>query len=103
MKEQAKTGISRRSFLTGAAATGALAAAAGLMGCAPQQAADGKTEAGNAGAAAAGHTWDVKPDPIPESDIAGTTDVDVVVIGAGNAGVAAACSAVEEGLKVTVI
>ena len=37
MKEQAKTGISRRSFLTGAAATGALAAAAGLMGCAPQQ------------------------------------------------------------------
>ena len=44
-------------------------------------------------------TWDVKPDPIPESDIAGTTDVDVVVIGAGNAGVAAACSAVEEGLK----
>ena len=113
MKEQAKTGISRRSFLTGAAATGALAAAAGLMGCAPQQAADGKTEAGNAGAAGAGeggassaagsHTWDVKPDPIPESDIAGTTDVDVVVIGAGNAGVAAACSAVEEGLKVTVI
>ena len=113
MKEQAKTGISRRSFLTGAAATGALAAAAGLMGCAPQQAADGKTEEGNAGAAgageggassaAAGHTWDVKPDPIPESDIAGTTDVDVVVIGAGNAGVAAACSALEEGLKVPVI
>ena len=29
--------------------------------------------------------------------------MDVVVIGAGNAGVAAACSAVEEGLKVTVI
>lgn len=111
MGNQETSGISRRSFIAGAAATGAFAAAAGLMGCSPQatsgqdsaSAADANAGSGSQGAASAGHSWDVKPDPIPESDIAETVDVEVLVIGAGNAGVAAACSSVEKGLKVTVI
>ena len=42
--------LSRRSFLTGAAATAGLAAFAGLTGCAPQNAANGETYASAASA-----------------------------------------------------
>lgn len=110
MGEKQLHGLSRRSFLTGAAATGALAAAAGLMGCAPQASSGQDTSSGTAnagagetGSTAGGHSWDKKPDPIPASDIAETIETDVLVIGAGNAGVAAACSSIEKGLAVTVI
>lgn len=110
MARTEQRGISRRNFLTGAAATGALAAAAGLIGCAPQASGEAASSEGASaeGAAAqkgqaANWSWEVKPDPIPESDIAETIEVDVLVIGAGNAGVAAACSSVENGLKVVVL
>lgn len=104
MSKQKAKGITRRGFVTGAAAAGALAAAAGLIGCAPQSGPSEGSDAGiDAGVSAGGHSWDVKPDPIPESDIAETIDVEVLVIGAGNAGVAAACSSVEKGLKVAVL
>lgn len=104
MSKQKAKGITRRGFVTGAAAAGALAAAAGLIGCAPQSGPSEGSDAGiDAGVSAGGHSWDVKPDPIPESDIAETVDVEVLVIGAGNAGVAAASSSVEKGLKVAVL
>ena len=105
MIENERAGMSRRSFITGAAATGALAAAAGLMGCAPQESSGGEAASSGdaAPSAATGHSWDVKPDPIAESDIAETVDCDVLVIGAGNSGVAAACSSIEKGLKVVVV
>lgn len=110
MDNRETKGMSRRSFLSGAAATGALAAAAGLMGCAPQGAtgtSEQKTSSSAAetstGTSATGWSWETKPEPIAESDIAETVETDVLVIGAGNAGVSAACSAVEHGLAVTVI
>lgn len=107
MGEKDTIGISRRSFLTGAAATGALAATAGLMGCAPSTAdkatSDGAASTESDSAGKAGYSWETKPEPISESEITETVDTDVLVIGAGNAGVSCACSAVENGLKVTVL
>ena len=92
-------GISRRNFLTGAALA-SVAAGAGLAGCAPS--ADKKTtEAVGAADSAAQYEWEKAPEPI--SDIAETVDTDILVIGAGLSGCACACSAAENGGKVTVV
>lgn len=48
--EETKKPLSRRSFLTGAAATAGLAAVAGLAGCAPESAATAPSEGGSAAA-----------------------------------------------------
>ena len=95
--------ISRRNFLTGAALAGAAAASLGIAGCSP--AASTSTEGGDAASTESGqstqYSWEVKPDPI--ADIAETVDTDILVIGAGLAGCACACSAAENGGKVTVV
>ena len=92
-------GISRRNFLTGAALA-SVAAGAGLAGCAPS--ADKKTtEAVGAADSTAQYEWEKAPEPI--SDIAETVDTDILVIGAGLSGCACACSAAENGGKVTVV
>ena len=59
-----ETNLSRRGFLTGAAAAGALAAM-GLAGCAPQAAGEGGTKTADTGSAS---SWRDKPE-IP-ADIA---------------------------------
>lgn len=43
------------------------------------------------------------PDPIAEADIAETYDYDLVIVGAGNSGIAAAAAAVKTGVKVAVV
>ncbi|MEE0704814.1 MAG: FAD-dependent oxidoreductase [Adlercreutzia sp.] len=91
-----ETNLSRRGFLTGAAAAGALAAM-GLAGCAPQQAAEG-TKTADTGAAS---SWRDKPE-MP-TDIAETLEADIVVVGAGNGGVVAAATAAQNGAKVIVL
>ena len=91
-----ETNLSRRGFLTGAAAAGALAAM-GLAGCAPQQAAEG-TKIADTGAAS---SWRDKPE-MP-TDIAETLEADIVVVGAGNGGVVAAATAAQNGAKVIVL
>jgi succinate dehydrogenase/fumarate reductase flavoprotein subunit len=103
--------ISRRSFLTGAAAAGALAAA-GLAGCAPQAPAGGDAPAGGAAggdtapdatapADTGGLPWETAPEPITE--FAETIDTEVLIIGAGMSGLATACSAAESGAQVLVV
>ena len=97
-------GISRRNFLTGAALAGAAAASLGIAGCSP--AASTSTEGGSDAASTESgqstqYSWEVKPEPI--TDIANTVDTDILVIGAGLAGCACACSAAENGGKVTVV
>jgi succinate dehydrogenase/fumarate reductase flavoprotein subunit len=50
-----------------------------------------------------GNSWDVAPDPIPDSQIVKTVDADIVIVGAGLAGTSAACRAAQLGAKVAVI
>ena len=95
-----ETNLSRRGFLTGAAAAGALAAM-GLAGCAPTPAAEGGTKTADTGAAAA-TSWRDKPE-MP-TEFVETIDADIVVVGAGNGGLAvAATTAAQNGAKVVVL
>lgn len=97
--------LDRRSFLKGALVTGAAAAAAAtvpLTACTPAESTSGQ---GTASAGASGengkHTWEIAPAPI--TDIADTKDYDIVVIGAGLAGLSTAEAAARNGAKVAVI
>lgn len=95
-----RAGMNRRGFLKGAAATGGvgLAGGLGIMGAGAPPA--------SAQAAATGAcrpSWETPPPPIPEGEIKDTVRTDVVVIGAGAAGMATALSAAEGGAKVVVI
>ena len=48
-------------------------------------------------------SWENPPEPIPDSKITKTIDTDIVVVGAGIAGLAAAHGAAEKGAKVVVV
>lgn len=108
-----KSALSRRSFL-GLGATAALAAgAAGLAGCAPSSPGAADASAGNGsadqpeaigfgggqGPTSMGYgriqnpSFLTPPAPLAESDAAEVQEADVVILGAGNAGCAAAASA----------
>lgn len=98
--------INRRSFLKGALATGAAAAAAvALPACSPATSSDAgganANASSSAGEAGAKHTWEIAPEPI--TDVAETQDFDVVVVGAGLAGINAAEAAARNGAKTVVI
>lgn len=101
--------LSRRNFLRGAAASGLFVAAGmGTLGCAAEPKAKesepanlSSTGSSEGTAEFKGHTWDIKPAPI--TDIAKTEDYDVVVVGAGVAGVNAFEAAAEAGAKVVLI
>ena len=117
--------LSRRSFLVGAGATGALTML-GLAGCAPatsgstdatassgaaDEAAGGSEAAGGGGGGAAGPAmgggtadpeWRTDPG-IDSFEPKETRDFDVVVLGAGHAGVACAHKAAEMGKKVVLV
>lgn len=89
--------ISRRNFLTGAAALGAIAAAGSLAGCSAPKSASEKTSASSATATG----WQGTAPGI--SSFSDTKDADVVVVGAGTGGLFAACAAAEAGASVIVI
>ena len=83
--------LSRRNFLAGAAATAAVAGAAASMTAAPQ--------AANAKAPVEDPTsWLGEAPEVAESDIVDTRDCELLIVGAGNAGMAAAASAAELGM-----
>ncbi len=94
--------ISRRGFLTGAGIIAAGVAAGGLAACSPQTA---KTEAGGQATAAVSsvQNWLGTEPSIAESAITETVQTDILIIGAGTAGLFAACSAVENGARTLVI
>ena len=54
-------------------------------------------------AASSLHSWEVKPDPIPESEIVETVDTEILVIGGGYSGCATAARAAELGAKVILV
>lgn len=98
MSTIANTQVSRRSFLTGAAGLGALAAL-GATGCAPKTKAEADAEKALADTGnAATVDWLGEAPEIAEGDIVATKDTDFLVIGAGNAGLVAAVSAYELGV-----
>ena len=107
MAKEKNASLSRRSFLTGAAAAGALATVGALAGCAPQakgEAAATDTAAnGGSGAAASAADWLGEAPQISDADCVETVDCEVLVVGAGTAGYFAAASAAESGLKTLLI
>lgn len=101
------TQLSRRGFLMGGLAVGTLGVA-GLAGCAPSSksdsgAASGSSSSAQGGASSNARPWEVAPAAIPDSKITETIESDVVIIGLGASGTYAATSAIENGLKVTVL
>lgn len=101
--------LSRRAFL-GLGATAAVVAGAGIAGCSPAPKADSSASAGSgdaaAPAAAGGNPTEFvpsfmnAPEPIDESKVTETVDVDVCVVGLGLAGVCALREAADSGAKV---
>lgn len=111
MKKQTnRKGISRRDFIKGAAAGAVGLAAAGMLGgCAAEdKPASGTPSAApdNSGlmtaekAAQTQWSFEVAPDPIPETEIKETIEHDVIVIGAGMSGLCTAVSAQDHGADV---
>jgi succinate dehydrogenase/fumarate reductase flavoprotein subunit len=98
--EQEQKGVSRRSFLknTGLGIVAVGGSASVLAGCSPKKAEPTEVPAESAGEGA--RSWETPPDPIDESEIVETIEVDVVVVGAGMSGVSATLSAVENGANV---
>ena len=91
--------ITRRSFLGGAGATAGLMALGALGGCAPSAKsaeADDRSEA-----PASGYAWEQPLEPITE--FVAEETYDIVVVGAGVAGCAAAQSAAEAGANVLLV
>lgn len=100
--------ISRRSFLKGTLAGGVGVAASSLM--APLNVfAEGTPAAQDAAAtqtAAASEkpgSWRDAPEPISQAQLASVYVSDIVIVGAGNAGMAAGMRAVERGASVTIV
>jgi len=108
MSKEKKVNLSRRDFMKGAA----LATSAGVLaGCAPKISASETPEAAvvtgsdvlTAEIASRKWSFEIAPDPIPDSDIANNVESEIIVVGAGTAGLCVACSAVENGAKVVLI
>ncbi|WP_139650809.1 FAD-binding protein [Raoultibacter phocaeensis] len=96
-------GISRRSFLTGAAATGALATL-GLAGCAPQASGEAEPKAQAAdNTAPAANDWLGSAPEVADADITETKECDILIVGAGMSGMAAAATAADLGLNFLVV
>ena len=85
--------LSRRGFLKGMAIATAASQYSSLRSA---EAADSKD-------ADKLKTWKTPPDPIPDARISKTIEADVVILGGGIAGVAAARSAAETGVSVAVV
>lgn len=96
-------GVSRRNFLTGAAATGAIAAL-GLAGCTPGNAGNADASTVNDDSSSLettggpGNDWLGSAPGTAEADIVENKTTDILIIGAGNAGMSAAATAVDLGI-----
>lgn len=100
------TNLNRRQFLGLGATAAAFAGMAGLAGCAPQSPAEPAAEqaapadGGETMAATGADSWLGEEPSITDADVTETIEADVVVVGLGTAGVAAARAAAEEGATV---
>lgn len=92
---KSKIGLGRRGFLKGAVASGVT----GIVAANPLVTAQNKATPSAVGKL----PWEIPPAPIPAAEIKNTVTTEVVVIGAGIAGVVTALSAAEGGAKVVVV
>ena len=96
--------ISRRSFLKGTLTGGVGVAASGLMAPLRVFAEDQPAAALDAASAVESpKSWRDAPAPIPQDQLAEIYISDIVIVGAGNAGMAAGMRAVERGASVTIV
>ena len=99
--------LNRRSFLKGALATGTAAAAAMVIpACSPttqssESPGGSSTSPNSSSSNSAKRSWEVKPEAI--TDIAEEKDFDIVIVGAGLAGLSAAEAAARSGASVAVL
>lgn len=70
-----------------------------LAGCGPTESDKPPADGDSPGK----YSWETPPEPIAESEITETIEADVVIVGAGLSGLAAAARAAEEGANVVVI
>ena len=89
------SGLGRRRFLKGAVASGV----EGMVASSPLTA-EQKEAAPSGGCKP---SWEIAPPPIPAGEIKNTVTSEIVVVGAGIAGVVTALSAAEGGAKVVVL
>ena len=95
-----RTVLSRRSLLKGAAAGAVSVSALGMLGLSTQAIG---SAVGNSPVYSTKHTWEVKPDPIPASEIARTVETEVLIIGGGYSGTCCAYNAAANGTKVILV
>lgn len=99
--------LTRRSLfkIGGLAAAGAIGGAA-LTSCAPSapvSLSSTETPTGDAAPASTRWSWETPPEPITEADITETVEREYIIVGAGIAGVATACSLAENGAETLVL
>lgn len=94
--------LTRRSFLTGAAAACSGAALLGMAGCSQPKSTLGNT--GSSGSSSKTESekrlWSDVLEEVSESDVDATEEVDAVVVGSGTAGTFAAVRLAEQGARV---
>lgn len=91
--------VSRRAFLKGAMGAGAVVCAETVLaGCSRENSLETPVAA-----TGPSPSWRDAPDPIDESLISSTIDVDLVVVGAGVGGITAALTGIEEGASVLLL
>ena len=92
--------MNRRGFVTGTVAAASVAAIGGIAVAAADEAA---FDAAAAFTPEVGHAWEIVPEDVPAELITEVVDADIVVVGAGAAGVATAHAAAEAGAKVVLV
>ncbi|NPD31183.1 FAD-binding protein [Eggerthellaceae bacterium zg-1084] len=106
-----KGDVSRRGFLAGAAGLGAFAVA-GMAGCSPKAAGEKSSGKGAAAKGASTRATSLDPYEVPawagadpevaDADIVDTRECDLLIVGAGNGGMAAAAYAASQGVDIIV-